>query len=100
MQSLQVKIDIPESHVLIEKAEYDHLRDQENLGKYYTMKELSELTGKSSQWLKDNLLNHPIRRKKVESFVHYPQSSGDHWAFKATEMRQFLEDEFLNILKR
>lgn len=100
MQSLEVKISIPESHVLITVDEYEELKEKELTGKYYTIKDLVNLTGKSESWLYDNLLNNPYRRRDIKSFTHYPNGKGDRWLFKATALRNYLENEFLEILRR
>lgn len=100
MQTLDVKISIPESHVLISVDEYNELKERELTGKYYTIKDLVNLTGKSESWLYDNLLNNPYRRKDIRKFTHYPKGKGDRWLFKATGLREYLENEFLEILRR
>lgn len=100
MTILNVQIPIPETHVLIEKSEYEELKNNEVFGQYYTMKDLQRLTGKSDTWLYENLLNNPHRLERMKSFTHIPQGRGDKWLFKATGLRDFLESEFLNILRR
>ena len=100
MTVLNVQIPIPDSHVLIEKSEYEELKSNEALGQYYTMKDLQRLTGKSDTWLYENLLNNPHRLERMKSFTHIPQGRGDKWLFKATGLREYLEDEFLEILRR
>ncbi|WP_213810642.1 DUF771 domain-containing protein [Jeotgalicoccus sp. WY2] len=100
MQTLDVKISIPETHVLISVDEYNDLKERELTGKYYTIKDLVNLTGKSESWLYDNLLNNPYRRKDIRKFTHYPKGKGDRWLFKATGLREYLENEFLEILRR
>ena len=100
MTVLNVQIPIPESHVLIDKSEYEELKANETLGQYYTLKDLQRLTGKSDTWLYENLLNNPHRLERMKSFTHIPQGRGDKWLFKATGLREFLESEFLEILKR
>lgn len=100
MQTLDVKISIPETHVLISVDEYNDLKERELTGKYYTIKDLVNLTGKSESWLYDNLLNNPYRRRDIRKFTHYPKGKGDRWLFKATGLREYLENEFLEILRR
>ena len=100
MTVLNVQIPIPDSHVLIEKSEYEELKSNEALGQYYTMKDLQRLTGKSDTWLYENLLNNPHRLERIKPFTHIPEYKGDKWLFKATGLREYLENEFLEILKR
>lgn len=100
MQTLEVQIKIPEDHVLITRTEYEELNSNVLLGKYLSLQELIEHTGKSRSWLEDNLLNHPIRMRQIELFTHFPIGKGDKWAFKAKEMYEYLDREFLKILER
>lgn len=99
-QFLEVKIEVPDTHVVIPKEVYEQLRKQELTGQYYTIKDLVNLTGKSKSWLYDNLLNNPYHRKDIRKFTHYPKGKGDRWLFKATGLREYLENEFLEILRR
>ncbi|OZT77148.1 DUF771 domain-containing protein [Salinicoccus roseus] len=99
MQKLTATIPIPENYVMITKVEYEELQKNTLLGKYLTLQGLVELTGKSKPWLDEKLLSHPRRMKDIESFTHFPQSRGDKWAFKEKEMRDYLDKNFLDILR-
>lgn len=96
----EVKVEVPETHVVIPKELYEQLRNQELTGQYYTIKDLVNLIGKSESWLYDNLLNNPYRRREIRSFTHYPNGKDDRLLFKETALRKYLENEFLEILKR
>lgn len=100
MTILNVQIQVPETHVLIEKSEYEELKNNEHFGQYYNLADLQRLTGKSRSWLYENLLDNPHRLERMKPFTHIPEYKGDKWLFKATGLREFLESEFLNILKR
>lgn len=100
MQNLQLTIQIPEEYVLITKVEYEGLLDNVLLGKFITMHDLVVHTGKSKPWLHENLLNHPKRMKEIAPFTYFPKSRGDKWAFKAKDMYEYLDQEFLNILEK
>lgn len=100
MQSFDVKITIPEEYVLIKKIEYEDLIKNDLTGKYLSVKDICELTGKSQTFIRENLLDNPKRLKEIEAFSHFPQSQGDRWSFKAKEMREYLDKEFLPILRR
>lgn len=99
-QFLDVKIEVPDTHVVIPKEVYEQLRSQEYTGQYYNMKDLERLTGRSRTWLNQNFLNRPDVLKRIKPFTYFPRGKGDLWAFKATELREYLENEFLDILKR
>lgn len=100
MQSLEVKISIPESHVLITKEEYEGLREKDITGHYFYMKDLERLTGRSRTWLNQNFLNRPEVLKRIKPFTIFPKGKGSDWIFQATALTQFLENEFLDILRR
>ncbi|WP_271396842.1 DUF771 domain-containing protein [Salinicoccus roseus] len=100
MQTLKTTIPIPEHLVVIDKVEYEELQANTLLGKYITLQDLVEHTGKSKPWLDEHILSHPRRMKEIEDFTHFPQSRGDKWAFKAKEMYQYLDKNFLDILGR
>lgn len=95
-----MKIEVPGTHVVIPKEVYEELRNQELVGQYYTLGDLQLLTGKSRSWLYENLLTNPHRLERMKSFTHVPEYKGDRWLFKATGLREYLEKEFLDILKR
>jgi phage pi2 protein 07 len=87
--------------VLISKVEYEELKKNELVGVYWNMKELESRINKSAAWIKENIL-YPQRFKKIldvknGGFVYYPESQGQHWAFQATKMAKFLEENFGRI---
>lgn len=46
-QFLEVKIEVPDTHVIIPKEVYEQLQSQDFTGQYYYMKDLIRLTGRS-----------------------------------------------------
>lgn len=98
-QKLEVSIAIPDQYVLVTKIEYNELKEKSVMGRYLTLQDLMDLTGKSKPWLNEKLLSHPRRMKDIEPFTHFPQSRGDKWAFKEKEMRDYLDKHFLDILR-
>lgn len=100
MQTLDVKITIPETHVVISVDEYTELKTKELTGQYYYMKDLERLTGRSRTWLNQNFLNQPDVLKRIKPFTMFPKGKGSDWIFQATALTQFLENEFLEILRR
>lgn len=103
MQSLkaEISIQIPNDHVLIQKVEYDNLKQQELTGVYWTMQDLENRTGKKHEWIKENLLYPTAMKKQLDvkngGFVYYPAGKGEKWTFQATKMAKFLEDNFYKI---
>lgn len=103
MQQLQVNlsVNIPENLVLIEKIEYQDLKDSALQGVYWTMSDLENRIGKKQVWIKENIL-YPTKFKKqldvmVGGFVYYPKAKGEKWSFHARKMAQFLDDNFYQI---
>ena len=99
-QFLEVKIEVPDTHVVIPKGVYEQLRNQELTGQYYYMKDLERLTGRSRSWLNQNFLNRPDVLKRIKPFTIFPKGKGSDWIFQATKLREYLENEFLDVLKR
>lgn len=99
MQQLNVQlvIPIPDDQVMISKVELEELQEQKLIGRYWKMKDLEERTGMKQTWLKSNLLYVPKFKKQLETFTYYPQSQGEKWAFQASKMAKFLEDNFYSI---
>lgn len=103
MQQLQVNltVSVPEHLVLIEKVEYETLKESALQGIYWTMQDLEERIGKKQVWIKENVL-YPTRFKKQldvlqGGFVYYPKAKGEKWSFHAKKMAQFLDDNFYQI---
>lgn len=103
MQQLNIKmnITIPEDMVIITKVELEELKQDQLKGVYWTMKDLEMKTGRSANWLKDNILFKPQFKKILDSqnggCVFYPRVKGQPWAFKAIEMAEFLDGNFQRI---
>lgn len=64
---------------------------------WWHMDDLRAKTGKSQNWLKDNILYQPRFRKELETFAHFPEAQGDKWCFIADKMEQFLKLHFRDI---
>ena len=99
-QYLDVKIEVPATHVVIPKDIYEQLLMQDLTGHYYYMKDLERLTGRSRTWLNQNFLNQPDVLKRIKPFTMLPKGKGSNWIFQATALTQFLENDFLEILRR
>lgn len=99
MQQLQVNltVQVPDEYVLVSKVELEELQQEKLNGRYWSMEDLEERTGRKQLWLKSNLLYAPKFKKELEKFVHYPNSQGDKWSFQASKMVKFLDDNFYLI---
>ncbi|MHC0551404.1 DUF771 domain-containing protein [Salinicoccus sp. CNSTN-B1] len=96
---MNIQVTIPEDHVIITREEYEALQSGELTGKFIKMKELVAHTSYSAPWIKQNVLYKPNYQKDLEEIVYYPKNQGDTFIFKAKEMYEFLDKNFLNILR-
>lgn len=100
---LNVVVTIPENYVLVEKAEYDRLVDADDIGRYWTMKDVLKRINRKRSWFMNNVINKPKWQNKIDvkkgGFVYYPRGGGDKYLFKPSETKRFLEDNFSEILK-
>ena len=98
---VSLSIQIPDDSVIIKKVEYEELKEKSLEGVYWNMKDLEKHTGKSSRWLKDNILYREDFKKVLDvnnlGFVYYPETQGNTWAFQAKKMAEFLERNFHKI---
>lgn len=96
-------IEIPESYVLVEKAEYEKLVVNDELGRWWALSDVIERVNRKRSWLIDNLLKHPKYRRRIDvkngGIVKYPTGGKDSYLFLASETKKFLEENFADILK-
>lgn len=96
--SVQLTIPIPEGQILIDKVELIDLQRQQLAGVSWSMPDLEARTGRKRDWLIENILFVPRFKNKIDSrnggFVYYPENKGCPWAFQATKMAKFLDDNF------
>jgi len=102
--NVTLSIPIPEDMILIKKVELEELKAQSLAGVYWTMKDLEQRTNKKHAWLKENILYPSKFRKHLDvkngGFVYYPSLQGEKWAFLASKMSRFLEDNFYLIFNK
>ena len=101
---LELEIVVPETHVMITRQEYELLNQDRLEGRYWTLRDLEERTGKKHEWLKAHILNHPKFSSVLDVHnggpVFYPSTKGEKWTFLASEMAEFLEMNFHEIFNR
>lgn len=99
--NINMSITIPEDMVIITKVELEELEQEKLKGVYWSMKNLEMKTGRSANWLKDNILFKPQFKKILDSqnggCVFYPRVQGQPWAFQASKMAGFLDNNFCSI---
>lgn len=101
-QTLSVSIPIPDTHVLIEKTEYEALQNL-MLDPIWDMKDLKQkLKMSSDDTVKDKLLYNPkfMKELKEKGIAHYPNEDFNRWRFNARKMNAFIDVHFEDILGR
>ena len=103
MQQLNVNVNIPIpiDMILVSKVELEELKEESLKGVFWSMKDLEKRTGRQATWIKENIL-YKLKFKtqldvKNGGFVYYPKSQGDKWAFQASKMAEFLDNNFHSI---
>ncbi|WP_105134405.1 DUF771 domain-containing protein [Streptococcus suis] len=98
-------IELPESKIIVDRNEYEQLKQTTSQGRYMTLSEVLELLSVSRPWLLENVLYKPTIRKQIDidqtpdGFVKYPQNQGGRYYFLASRTRNFFERNFLEIFK-
>ncbi|HEL1567769.1 DUF771 domain-containing protein [Streptococcus suis] len=98
-------IELPESKIIVDRNEYEQLKQTTAQGRYMTLSEVLELLSVSRPWLLENVLYKPTIRKQIDidqnkdGFVKYPQNQGGRYYFLASKTRNFFERNFLEIFK-
>ena len=101
MQQLktEIVIQIPETHVLIEKTEFEQLEKQADVTWVKGLEWLKEQTGiRSTVTLRENIL-YP-HRDQLETIVDYPDNAGGVWRFNAQPTKQWLRNNFKRVLAK
>ncbi|NQN50962.1 DUF771 domain-containing protein [Streptococcus suis] len=98
-----ITIQLPESHIIISKDDYDNLAKKASQGKYMTLNDVLEMLSVSRPWLLENVLYKPTIRKQIDidqnkdGFVKYPQSQGGRYHFLASKTKKYFEEHFAEI---
>ncbi|HFI0302235.1 TPA: DUF771 domain-containing protein [Streptococcus suis] len=100
-----ITIQLPESHIIISKDDYDDLAKKASQGKYMTLNDVLEMLSVSRPWLLENVLYKPTIRKQIDidqnkdGFVKYPQSQGGRYYFLASKTKKYFEEHFAEIFE-
>ncbi|HEL1596704.1 TPA: DUF771 domain-containing protein [Streptococcus suis] len=98
-------IELPESKIIVDRNEYEQLKQTTSQGRYMTLSEVLELLSVSRPWLLDNVLYKPTIRKQIDidqtpdGFVKYPDNQGGRYFFHARKTKDFFENNFAQIFK-
>ena len=100
-----LEVQLPQSHIIIEKDEYLNLKKQASQGQYMSLSDVLEMVSVSRPWLLQNVLYRSDIRSKIDidknkdGFVKYPQNQGGKYIFLASKTRAFFEQHFSELLK-
>lgn len=100
-----LEVQLPASHIIVEKDEYLDLKKQASKGKYISLDEVLNMLSVSRPWLLKHVLYRPDIRSKIDidknkdGFVKYPKNQGGRYIFLASKTRAFFEQYFSELLR-
>ena len=100
-----LEVNLPNTHIIVEKEEYLNMKKQTSEGKYMSLSEVLEMVSVSRPWLLENVLYRSDIRSKIDidknkdGFVKYPKNQGGKYIFLASKTREFFEQHFSELLK-
>lgn len=100
MQTLEVKVAIPDDMVIIKKIEYQELLNSVSSQLVWSMKDLERVCGRSDDWIKEKIL-YPYREEldvQLGGFVRYPSAKGQPWKIGAKQMRNWIEENLEKVI--
>ena len=100
-----LEVNLPSTHIIVEKDEYLDLKNKATQGQYMSLYEVLEMVSVSRPWLLENVLYRSDIRSKIDidknkdGFVKYPKNQGGKYIFLASKTRDFFEQHFSELLK-
>ena len=98
-----LEVQLPSSHIIVEKEEYLNLKNKALQGQYISLDEVLNMLSVSRPWLLKNVLYQPAIRSKIDidknkdGFVKYPDNQGGRYYFLASKTKEFFEENFAEI---
>lgn len=103
IQKINAEITIPSDLILISKIEYEELQDNADIGRWWTLKDVLSRINRERDWFKQNVLFNPKYKKRIDvkngGFVKYPIGGRDSYLFLPSRTKDFLEENFSELLK-
>ena len=102
VQTINVTVPIPETHVLITKEEHKELVNN-SLDPIWSLEELKQkMKISSDETIKKKLLFRPKFMKifKEKGIVHYPNEDYNRWHINARKMSDFIDEHFEEIHRK
>ena len=100
-----LEVNLPKSHIIVEKEEYLNLKKKASAGQYMTLNEVLEMVSVSRPWFLEHFLYKSDIRSKIDidknkdGFVKYPKNQGGRYVFLASKTRIFFEQYFSELLR-
>ena len=100
-----LEVNLPKSHIIVEKEEYLNLKKKASAGQYMTLNEVLEMVSVSRPWFLEHVLYKSDIRSKIDidknkdGFVKYPKNQGGRYVFLASKTRIFFEQYFSELLR-
>ena len=100
-----LEVQLPASHIIVEKEEYLNMKKKASAGQYMTLNDVLEMVSVSRPWLLENVLYRADIRSKIDieknkdGFVKYPKNQGGRYIFLASKTRAFFEQYFSELLR-
>ena len=98
-----LEVQLPSSHIIVEKEEYLNLKNKASQGQYISLDEVLNMLSVSRPWLLKHVLYQPDIRSKIDidknkdGFVKYPDNQGGRYYFLASKTKEFFEENFAEI---
>ena len=98
-----LEVNLPQTHIIVEKDEYLDLKNKASQGQYMSLSEVLEMVSVSRPWLLEHVLYRSDIRSKIDidknrdGFVKYPDNQGGRYYFLASKTKQFFEENFAEI---
>ena len=105
VQTLEAKIEvpIPTGYVLVKESRLIELESNEVKGYWWGLQDVLNRINRKRSWFMANVLENPRWRKKMDvengGFVYFPKSKGDKYLFHPSRTIDFLENNFVDIMK-
>jgi len=98
-----LEVNLPSTHIIVEKDEYLDLKNKASQGQYMSLTEVLEMVSVSRPWLLEHVLYRADIRSKIDidknkdGFVKYPDNQGGRYYFLSSKTKQFFEENFAEI---
>lgn len=98
-----LEVNLPQTHIIVEKDEYLDLKNKASQGQYMSLSEVLEMVSVSRPWLLEHVLYQPDIRSKIDidknrdGFVKYPDNQGGRYYFLASKTKKIFEENFAEI---